>query len=39
MVNSLAAGPYFGFVTTLFLAFGLTMEFPIVLFALSRVDI
>ena len=33
LVNSLAAGPYFDFVTTLFLAFGLTMEFPIVLFA------
>jgi sec-independent protein translocase protein TatC len=39
LVNSLAAGPYFDFVTTLFLAFGLTMEFPIVLFALSRVSI
>jgi sec-independent protein translocase protein TatC len=39
LVNSLAAGPYFDFVTTLFLAFGLTMEFPIVLFALSRVNI
>lgn len=34
-----AAGPYFDFVTTLFLAFGLLMEFPIVLFALSRVGI
>ena len=39
LVNSLAAGPYFDFVTTLFLAFGLTMEFPIVLYALSRVNI
>lgn len=39
LVNSLAAGPYFDFVTTLFLAFGLTMEFPIVLFALSRVNV
>ena len=39
LVNSLAAGPYFDFVTTLFLAFGLVMEFPIVLFALSRVNI
>jgi sec-independent protein translocase protein TatC len=38
-VNQLAAGPYFDFVTTLFLAFGLLMEFPIVLFALSRVGI
>jgi len=39
LVNSLAAGPYFDFVTTLFLAFGLVMEFPIVLYALSRVNI
>ena len=30
---------YFGFVTTLFLAFGVTMEFPILLFGLSRVGI
>ncbi|HEY3523714.1 MAG TPA: twin-arginine translocase subunit TatC, partial [Candidatus Limnocylindrales bacterium] len=30
---------YFGFVTTLFLAFGLMMEFPILLFGLSRVGI
>ncbi len=36
---SLAAGPYFDFVTTLFIAFGLVMEFPIVLYALSRVNI
>ena len=35
----ITAGSYFDFVTTLFLAFGLTMEFPIVLFALSRVHI
>jgi sec-independent protein translocase protein TatC len=35
----ITAGSYFDFVTTLFLAFGLTMEFPIVLFALSRVNI
>ena len=34
-----AAGPYFDFVTTLFLAFGLIMEFPIVLVGLSRVGI
>ena len=30
---------YFDFVTVLFLAFGLTMEFPIVLFLLSRVGV
>ncbi|MGZ8501918.1 MAG: twin-arginine translocase subunit TatC [Candidatus Limnocylindrales bacterium] len=35
----ITAGSYFDFVTTLFLAIGLTMEFPIVLFALSRVHI
>ena len=35
----ITAGAYFDFVTTLFLAFGLIMEFPIVLFALSRVHI
>ena len=34
-----AAGPYFDFVTTLFLVFGLVMEFPILLFGLSRVGI
>ena len=33
------ADAYFGFVTTLFLAFGLTMEFPIVLVLLSKVGI
>lgn len=38
-VNVPAAGPYFDFVTTLFLAFGLIMEFPIVLVGLSRVNI
>ena len=37
--NLPAAGPYFDFVTTLFLAFGLIMEFPIVLVGLSRVNI
>jgi sec-independent protein translocase protein TatC len=37
--DRLAAGPYFDFVTTLFLAFGLVMEFPIVLYGLSRVGI
>jgi sec-independent protein translocase protein TatC len=36
---NLAAGPYFDFVTTMFLAFGLVMEFPIVLVGLSRVGI
>lgn len=30
---------YFGFITTLFLAFGLMMEFPILLLGLSRVGI
>ena len=34
-----AAGPYFDFVTTLFLVFGLVMEFPILLVGLSRVGI
>ena len=38
-VNQLAAGPYFDFVTTMFLAFGIVMEFPILLFGLSRVGI
>ncbi len=37
--NQLAAGPYFDFVTTTFLAFGIVMEFPILLFGLSRVGI
>jgi sec-independent protein translocase protein TatC len=35
----ITAGPYFEFVTTMFLAFGLVMEFPIILFGLSRVGI
>jgi len=35
----ITAGAYFEFVTTMFLAFGLVMEFPIVLFGLSRVGI
>ena len=39
LVANLAAGPYFDFVTTMFLAFGLVMEFPILLFGLSRVGI
>jgi sec-independent protein translocase protein TatC len=38
-VNQLAAAPYFNFVTTMFLAFGLVMEFPILLFGMSRVGI
>ena len=37
--NKLAAGPYFDFVTTMFLAFGLVMEFPILLVGLSRVGV
>ena len=39
LVARLAAGPYFDFLTTMFLAFGLVMEFPILLFGLSRVGI
>jgi sec-independent protein translocase protein TatC len=39
LVQGIAAGPYFEFVTTMFLAFGLIMEFPIVLVGLSRVNI
>jgi len=39
IVAHLAATPYFDFVTTMFLAFGLVMEFPIVLYGLSRVGI
>jgi sec-independent protein translocase protein TatC len=35
----ITAGPYFDFVTMLFLVFGLIMEFPILLFGLSRVGI
>jgi sec-independent protein translocase protein TatC len=35
----ITAGSYFDFVTTMFLAFGLVMEFPIVLYGLSRVGI
>lgn len=38
-VNQLAAAPYFNFVTTTFLVFGLVMEFPILLFGLSRVNL
>lgn len=39
LVPLLAARPYFDFVTTLFLAFGILMEFPVLLFGLSRVGI
>ncbi|OGO55576.1 MAG: twin arginine-targeting protein translocase TatC [Chloroflexi bacterium RBG_16_72_14] len=35
----ITAGAYFDFVTTMFLAFGLIMEFPIVLYGMSRVGI
>jgi sec-independent protein translocase protein TatC len=35
----LTADAYFGFVTTLFIAFGLVMEFPIVLVLLSKMGI
>jgi sec-independent protein translocase protein TatC len=35
----LTAAAYFDFVTTMFLAFGIVMEFPILLFGLSRVGI
>jgi len=37
--NELGAAQYFNFVTTMFLAFGLVREFPILLFGLSRVGI
>ena len=39
LVANIAAGPYFDFVTTMFLAFGLVMEFPILLVGLSRVGV
>lgn len=38
-VADIAAGPYFDFVTTMFLAFGLVMEFPILLYALARAGV
>jgi sec-independent protein translocase protein TatC len=38
-VANIAAGPYFDFVTTMFLAFGLVMEFPILLVGLARAGI
>lgn len=36
---NLAAEPYFSFVGSIFLAFGVAMQYPIVLFALARVGI
>jgi sec-independent protein translocase protein TatC len=39
LVQGIAAGPYFDFVTTMFLAFGLIMEFPILMVGLSKVGI
>lgn len=39
LVANLTATAYFDFVTTMFLAFGLVMEFPILLVGLSRVGI
>lgn len=36
---NIAAGPYFDFVTTMFLAFGIVMQFPILLYGLARVGI
>ena len=39
LVQGIAAGPYFEFITTMFLAFGLVLEFPILLVGLSRVGI
>jgi sec-independent protein translocase protein TatC len=39
LVAQFAAAPYFDFVTTMFLVFGLIMEFPIILVGLSRVGI
>lgn len=39
LVANLTAPAYFDFVTTMFLAFGLLMEFPIVLYGLARVGV
>jgi sec-independent protein translocase protein TatC len=39
LVQGIAAVPYFDFVTTLFLVFGIVMEFPILMVGLSRVGI
>jgi sec-independent protein translocase protein TatC len=38
-VAAIAAGPYFDFVTTMFLAFGIVMEFPILLYGLAVVGV
>ena len=39
LIENVAAGPFFDFVTTMFLAFGLVLEFPILLYGLARVGI
>ena len=39
LVANIAAGPYFDFVTTMFLAFGLVLEFPILLYGLSLANV
>jgi len=39
LVTNLVASSYFNFVSTMFLVFGIVMEFPILLFGLSRVGI
>lgn len=39
LVENVAAGPFFDFVTTMFLAFGLVMQFPILLYGFARVGI
>ena len=39
LVANTAASQYFDFVTTMFLAFGLVMEFPILMVGLARVGI
>ncbi|HYH92946.1 MAG TPA: twin-arginine translocase subunit TatC [Candidatus Saccharimonadales bacterium] len=39
LIENVAAGPFFDFITTTFLAFGLVMEFPILLYGLTRVGI
>jgi sec-independent protein translocase protein TatC len=39
LIAAPAAGPYFDFVTTMFLAFGLVLEFPILLYGLSLANV
>jgi sec-independent protein translocase protein TatC len=39
LVSGLVADRYFDFVTTMFLAFGLVMEFPIILYGLARAGV